>query len=665
MHIGAIDLAIVFVYLAVSVCLGYWVSSRASKNTRAYFLGGNKLPWYALGLSNASGMFDISGTMWLVFLLFVFGLKSLWIPWLWPTFNQIFLMVFLSLWLRRSGVVTGAEWITFRFGKGAGATLSHLVVVFFALVSVIGFLAYSFIGIGKFAAAFLPFDFVEMLRLYAFLPEAAKAAGPASAAYAAAAATLNEQVYGLIIVAVTSIYVIKGGMFSVVITEVMQFVIMTIACVVVAVIAMQQVSPEMLAAVTPEGWTSPFFGYDINMDWSGILPAANEWLVSEDYSPFMLFFVIMLFKGVMSSLAGPAPNYDMQRILSARTPKEAAMMSGIVSVVLNPPRYLLIAGLTVLALAFFMPELERQGADADFELILPFALREFVPAGLLGVLVAGLLAAFMSTFAATVNAAPAYVVNDIYRRYIKRDAPEKVYVRASYVVATAFVIIGTGMGLFTRDLNSIVIWLVSALFGGYAAANVLKWYWWRFNGHGYFWGMAVGVGIALLLASQEPILAWARESGVPWLADRKAVSALYAFPFMFALSVVACVVGAKLTPPTDMPTLKAFYLKTRPWGFWGPVARALDLKGNPVKRNTDFARDMMNVAIGIVWQTSLVAAPIFLVIRDMPKLWISLVLAAVTTAILKFTWYDRLKDYPDGVSSGEPASATAAKGAPA
>lgn len=661
MGVGVVDLTIVLAYFAASIGVGIWVSKAAAASTRNYFLGGNRLPWYALGLSNASGMFDISGTMWLVFLLFVFGLKSLWIPWLWPTFNQIFLMVFLSMWLRRSGVVTGAEWITFRFGSGAGATLSHLVVVFFALVSVIGFLAYSFIGIGKFAATFLPFDFVDMLGLYGFLPEAIRALDPTSSAeaahaYAAAVKTLNEQIYGLIIVAMTSVYVIKGGMFSVVITEVMQFVIMTIACVVVAVIAMQHVSPEMIAAATPEGWTSPFFGYEINMDWSGILPSANEWLVSEDYSPFMIFFVIVLFKGVMVSLAGPAPNYDMQRILSARSPKEAAMMSGIVSVVLNPPRYLLIAGLTVLALVFFMPELERQGADADFELILPFALREFVPAGLLGLLIAGLLAAFMSTFAATVNAAPAYVVNDIFRRYIKSDAPEKVYVWASYVVATIFVIVGTTMGLFTKDLNSIIIWLVSALFGGYAAANVLKWYWWRFNGHGYFWGMAVGVGIALILASQEPILAWARGAGVPWLSEQKAVSALYAFPFMFALSIFACVVGAKLTAPTDMETLKRFYLRTRPWGFWGPVVRALEGDGTPVKRNEGFWLDMFNVGVGIVWQTSLVAAPVFLVIRDTPKLWLSLAVAAVATVVLKFTWYDRLKDYPDDLPEDERAA---------
>jgi hypothetical protein len=107
-------------FLATSVLVGYWVSHRASRDTKSYFLGGNVLPWYLLGVSNASGMFDIAGTMLLVTWLFVYGMKSVWIPWLWPVFNQIFLMVYLSGWLRRSGVTTGAEWIKFRFGNRAG-----------------------------------------------------------------------------------------------------------------------------------------------------------------------------------------------------------------------------------------------------------------------------------------------------------------------------------------------------------------------------------------------------------------------------------------------------------------------------------------------------------------------------------------------------------------
>ncbi|MFZ0473645.1 MAG: sodium:solute symporter, partial [Bacteroidales bacterium] len=196
MNLNIIDLGIVVLYLVATIFIGNWVSKRASKNIQSYFLGGNSLPWYFLGISNASGMFDIAGTMLLVYWLAVYGLKSLWLPWMWPVFNQIFLMVFLSAWLRRSNVMTGAEWIKTRFGDGKAATLSHIIVVVFALVSVIGFLSYGFKGVGKFVAAFLP-PLVSN-------PE-----------YLLAHPQINVNLYALILMAITTFYVVKGGMFSV------------------------------------------------------------------------------------------------------------------------------------------------------------------------------------------------------------------------------------------------------------------------------------------------------------------------------------------------------------------------------------------------------------------------------------------------------------------
>lgn len=124
MQLHGLDLTIILLYLAGTLGLGFWLSRRATRDMRSYFLGGNTLKWYMLGLSNASGMWDISGTMWTVMILFVYGLKSAWIPWLWPVWNQVFVFVFLAAWMRRSGSMTGAQWISFRFGEGRGARLS-------------------------------------------------------------------------------------------------------------------------------------------------------------------------------------------------------------------------------------------------------------------------------------------------------------------------------------------------------------------------------------------------------------------------------------------------------------------------------------------------------------------------------------------------------------
>ncbi len=599
-----IDIAVIVGYVLMTLVIGFYISKRASQSMQNYFLGGNQIPWYALGLSNASGMFDISGTMWMVTLLFVYGVKSVWIPWLWPVFNQIFMMIFLSIWLRRSGVMTGAEWIRFRFGKGQGATLSHLIVVLFAVIVVITYVAYGFVGIGKFATVFLPWEL---------------SVDPYT----------NEIYYGLIITGLTAVYVIKGGMFSVVFTEVLQYFIMTIASLAIGVIAWQKVSPDTLARFVPEGWSDITFGWRLDLDWTGILDAANNKIVEDGWELFTIFFMMVLLKGILQSMAGPAPNYDMQRVLSTRSPKEAAMMSGFVNLVLLFPRYILIGGLTILALVFFNEELNSMGDALDFEQILPFAMSNFVPIGLLGLLIAGLLAAFMSSFAATVNAAPAYLVNDIYKQYIKPDATERQYVRMSYLVSIAVVLVGTAFGIFGGTLNDIIDWLVGALYGGYTAANLIKWYWWRFNGYGYFWGMVGGILAAMVL---------------PYLLPD--MTALEAFPINLGISFLGCILGSLLTPPTDEKTLEEFYLKTRPWGFWGPVHNSLMKKMPQLEANKDFGRDMVNVVIGIVWQTSLTAFPIFLIIQDFPKAGIAFGIILLTTYILKINWYDRLEDYP-------------------
>lgn len=593
-----LDLAIVAIYLALTVAIGFLVSRRAAKDTRSYFLGGNNMPWYALGLSNASGQFDIGGTMWMVYLLFIYGLKSIYIPWLWPVFNQIFLMVFLSAWLRRSGVVTGAEWITFRFGEGRGAVLSHMVIVVFALLVVLGYLAFSFVGIGKFAAAFIP---------YAFSSDQ----------------LVNERIYGLIIVALTAIYVIKGGMYSVVLTELLQFAFMFVASIAIGVVAMNAIVPGQIETLVPAGWNSLWPQWELGLDWSEHLAAANERIEGDGWNLFTLFLALVLFQGVLKSLAGPAPNYDMQRILAARSPREAGMMSGVVNVVLLWPRYMLIAGLTVLALVFYMEQLRTAGPDVDFEQILPYVVNNLLPAGLAGMVIAGLLAAFMSSFAAVTNAAPAYVVNDIVKRYFKKDGSEAFYVRLSILVSAIFVIVGTALGIFVPTLNAVILWITAALYGGYAAANVLKWYWWRFNGFGYFWGMVAGIVSAL-----------------PFLVID--ISAVFAFPVVLGVCVLASVAGALLTEPDDMEVLKRFYIKTRPWGFWGPVLHAAQAEDPSIQPNRDAPRDMVNVLIGIVWQTALMAAPVFLVIKQYDRMLWALAVIAVTTVLLKTNWYDRM-----------------------
>jgi Na+/proline symporter len=608
MKLHPVDVAIIVAYLLTSVLVGYWVSHRASRDLRAYFLGGNTMPWYVLGISNASGMFDISGTMLLVYWMFVYGLKSVWIPWLWPTFNQVFLMVFLSSWLRRSNAMTGAEWIQTRFGKGRGAQLAHIIVVIYAFVSIIGFFSYGFKGIGKFASTFLPWH-------------------------------LTPNQYALGLIAITTIYVIKGGMFSVVITEVLQFCILSIASFAVAIIAMTKVAPATLARAVPAGWDNLFFGWHLNLDWSSLIPSANAKIAEDGYGLFGFFVMMLLFKGVLISAAGPAPNYDMQRVLSSKNPREASMMSGWVNIVLTFPRYCLITGLTILAVVFFSDQIRGMGTHMDFELVLPYALARFVPAGLLGFLIAGLLAAYMSNFAATVNAAPPYFVNDIYKRFINPDASPRTYVRLSYLSSFVVVVLGVAIGWYVASVNSVVLWIVSGLWGGYTASNVLKWYWWRFNGYGYFWGMVAGITSSLTVPALLSAL-----PGVQEFARARSLNLDVSLGFLliFVISIIGCLAGTLLTKPDEEQVLIDFYRRVRPWGFWGPVLKLVRAQDPAFEPNPDFLRDMFNVAVGIVWQITLVALPIYFVIQQFTRAAVAAAIVAVTSLILKFTWYDHL-----------------------
>lgn len=607
MKLHIIDIMIICAYLMVIVIIGLVLKKRAAKNMDSYFLGGKSLPFYMLGLSNASGMFDITGTMLMVYWAFAYGFKSLWIPWMWPVFNQIFLMIYLSIWLRRSNVLTGAEWIKTRFGRGRGATLSHTIVVVFALLSVLGFLSYGFIGIGKFMEIFFPWDVVS-----AYVPFDIPA-------------QYVPHFYGIFFTAIATFYVMLGGMLSIVWTDVVQFCIMTVAGVVIAIIGMQLVAPDMIQQFVPAGWDSPFFGWTLDVDWSSRLSLLTERMANEPYSLIGLFVMMALFKGIFMSMAGPAPNYDMQKILSCKTPKEAALMSGSVSVILLIPRYLMIMGFALLAIYFFK---EEQGlnlmaaSNSDFETILPYLITRYVPVGLAGLLLAGLLSAFMSTFASTVNAAPAYVVNDIYLKYINPKAPVKRQIRASYFISVLVVLISTVMGFFLKDINEIFQWIVGALFGGYIAANVLKWHWWRFNGEGYFWGMTVGVVAAIIMKFTVPDA---------WM--------LYFFPVLFLVSLVGCIIGTYSAPPTDDETLMNFYIRVRPWGFWKPIADKVIERHPQLERNGHFKRDMVNVMVGILWQCSLTIIPMYLVTRGYLGLAISIVLLTLTSAFLYYNWY--------------------------
>ncbi|MEO6456201.1 MAG: sodium:solute symporter family protein [Ginsengibacter sp.] len=613
MKLQFIDFAMIISYLVMMLMLGWFLRKKARLSKESYLMGGKKLPWYLLGLSDAADMFDISGTMWMVALCFVYGLKSIWIPWLWPVFNQVFNMVFLAKWLRRSNATTGAEWLATRFGlKGKGVKGSHSIVVAFALIGCLGFLAYGFIGLGKFIEIFVPWNLLQPYIPFNIAPQ-----------YVA-------HFYGIIFTLFAVFYSVLGGMHSIVLGDLIKYIIMTIGCISVAVIAMIHLKGNTLNV--PHGWSNPFFGWHLNIDWSGIIADANKKISSDGYSLFGFFFMMMLFKGVFAALAGSAPNYDMQKILSSRSPKEASKMTGFVSIVLLPVRYSLIIGLTVLALLYYNQLNLSNGADGtDFERILPGAINNFLPAGILGIVLTGLLGAFMGTFAGTLNAAQAYIVNDIYLKYVNPDASNKRIISMNYLSGIVVVTLGVVLGFMVEDVNTVLQWIVSGLYGGYIAANMFKWYWWRFNANGFFWGMLCGILPAIALAALKYY-------NVLHGLD------LYWWPVLFVLSLAGCFIGTYTAPATDQKILKDFYKTVRPWGFWKPIHDAVVKDDPSFQPNKRFKLDMFNVVLGIAAQLCLTILPMYLVLWMKLQLLVTVVILGVIIIILKKTWWNKLEN---------------------
>lgn len=598
-----LDMAVIVAYLALMVAVGSIVAKLAARNSESYFLAGKSLPWWIIGVAHGSSGIDITGTMWFVTMLFAYGSKAVWLLWVWPLFNMVFRMVYLGIWVRRSNVLTGAEWMRTRFGTGPGAELAYLSVVVYALVSVVGFLAYAFRGIGTFTLTFLPWDYP----------------------YAA-------EVYATVILLVTGIYCVVGGMYSVVLNDLIQYSLIFVAAVCIAGVAMAKTTPGQIAAVVPVGWDNLFCGWRLDLDWATKgLPALNQKLFNpiaeggDGYSLFGFFTAMLFFKGVLVSMAGPTPNYAIQHVLSTRSPREAALENMMMAVVSLGPRFLLIAAISVIGLVYFGPQLQGMGAKVNFDKILPEVVKTYLPAGLRGLVVAGLLAAFMSTFVSTVNSGAAYVVNDIYKRYINPQAPGRRLVVLGYITSTAVILLGIGFGFATTNVQKITEWIVSGLVPAFVAPNVLKWHWWRFNGYGFFAGMVVGTAAALALP--KLILG---------------IHPIWMFMGILSLSTAASVIACLASAPEPGDVLKRFYRTIRPWGFWGPIYAALKGEDPNFEKNKDFGRDVFNLAVGIVWQVSMVALPIYLVIRDTDKMLISLAVFVVTSAILKFTWYDKL-----------------------
>jgi Na+/proline symporter len=534
--------------------------------------------------------------MWMVTLIYLFGMKSVWNHWMWGFLMAAFFMSYMGKWVRRSRVMTGAEWMITRFGDRADGRAARYAYALMAVITLIGLTSYGFEGIGKFSA-----EYVQT----GLDPEA------------------NVRVCALTIFGIATIYTLLGGLEAVVITNVLQTCILVVASIVIAGIAYFELTPESVAAIAPVdggSFTSLLPEWELkNVD---ALPAGYQ-----SYRMFGLLVLVWVAKGLMLNLGGPGQMFDFQMFLSARDPRDAAKVGAAWSAFLIV-RWAMVMGIALLAISAGIAIVDGQGT-LDAEIVMPRVLAKYLGSGVLGLVLAGLLAAFMSTFAATVNSGASYLVRDLWQPLFRPQASEKHLVRASYVATIAIVGAGILIGLYASSIRQVWDWIMMALGAAFVIPNVLRWYWWRFNGIGYAAGTLAG------LAGAMPLLFMSLMNIDPPI--------FYTFPALCGVSLVASLIGTFVGRPTEDAVLLEFYKSIRPFGAWGPIRSRTNLSAEELNNpGESVGYAVINVTLACVAIFGAYVSPMYLVGHWH---WNALAWAVVSAAAmiaLKFTWYDHL-----------------------
>ena len=446
-RLGIVDASVVIAYLALVVGIGTMVKRRAARNIGSYFLGGRELPWWALAMSGSSSYFDITGTMWIVSLFVIMGLKGLWVQWIWGFIIPVFYMAYMGKWIRRSGVMTGAEWMETRFGSGRAGEMARASYTLYAVLTITAFLAYGATGMGKFGAVFLPF---------------------------------NEHVCAALILGATGVYVVMGGFHGVVLVEIFQTIVLSAGAILIAWLGFRHVTPDMLNA-------------RVSADWHSLAPAWRfDSLDGTEYQLFGALLIVWVVKGTLLSLSGPEQLYDFQRFLAAKNPRDAAKLGALWGAI-HTVRWPMAMALAVMGIV----GLAEQG---DPEKVLPAVIQHQLPTGVRGFVLAALLSGFLATFSSTVNGGASYIVKDIYQKYINPGASQHQLIRASYLSSVLLIATGIVVGFGATSINQMFTWIMGTLGAGVLLPNVLRWYWWRMNGWGYAVGTVTGMVLSLIQA---------------------------------------------------------------------------------------------------------------------------------------------------------------------
>ena len=595
---------------------------------------------------------DMAGTMIITAFLFILGPRGLFIEFRGgAALVLIFCMIWLGKWHRRSGCMTLAEWMKFRFGQDPGAHISRIVSAISQLIFCVGILAYAIVGAGLFLSTFFPFP---------------------------------PWICALVLVIVTTIYTIEAGFFGVVVTDIFQMLLVLIGVVSVTALAVWKMNESgnfAEIAVEVSG----------NSQWFSSIPHMDT-KMPDGYKEYSALFSITMFFLLKTVIQGLGFGYE-PKYFAARNDRECGLLSFLIGWLMSI-RWLLMMAFVILGIylvkdwfpdqqiltdataviKIHYPDIEQQQwagtltdianqsatvpADllatlksqlgdnwtakldilsfhgtANPEKILPVVLLNCIPPVLRSLLLVALLAAAMSTINAFLNMSTGYFTRDLYQAYVRPNAKNKELIYASYVFGVVLMVIEFLMAYSTKNINDLWGWIAMSLSGGLIVPLALRLYWWRFNGYGFSIGTFSGVIASIIQRFFWP----------DWPETTQ-------FLFTVLIGLVASILGTLLTQPTQADVLKTYYQRVRPFGFWGKFKYTLSQEQQQATKEEN-RNDIIALPFAFFWQVSILLLPMQLLIGAYEAFFITLLILAVALIGLYKFWYTKLpKDNAVGLS---------------
>ncbi|MDK9699196.1 MAG: Na+:solute symporter [bacterium] len=507
----SIDWIVLSVYLAVSLIAGLALARRANSSTEEYFLSGRSLPWWLLGTSIVATSFSSDTPLYVTNLVRKGGVAENWQWWSFAIGGMLGAVWLAPLW-RRAGVMTDVELTELRYsGKIAGFLRGFRGIWLALLVNSIG-MGWVMLGMAKITYACFGWDKLTALAL---------------------------------LCGVTFIYTLLGGLWGAILTDFVQYIIAQVGAIVLAVYALDAVGgtssllqflqnpanwkPEGVVPANPIAFVPSVWGLD------GALTAA--------FGAFCVYAFVQWWANLNSDGGGKV----IQRLLAAKNEGHALggfFWYNIANYAIRTWPWVIVA----------LVSLKLYPTIADPEMAYPQMMVDLLPAGVLGLMLASFLAAFMSTVTSQVNWGASYLLNDVYRRFLHKTADDKHYLRMAWVFSTVVLLMGALAAYLAQSVTTAFQFVIT-LGSGVGPVYLLRWLWWRINATSELAALLLSTLLAAVWVFVKPV--WATFAVKLMLT---------AFP-----TLIVAVLLAYLTKPTEMHRLREFYLRTRPPGWWKPV----------------------------------------------------------------------------------------------